>query len=194
MISTYSIGHIDADPDPTRYKMTGTFTPTDSGIYELEVFNYRNDNMNGSLYNFIDNINLAPEIPDFETTAHSVSISDAISVDMLIKPGPAWANSPYLVLAAFSSYPGFVIDGIQVHINMDNLFFYSLQNVNSPVFENSQGFTDSAGEAVFTFNTSGPTPALYGTVITFEYFMLWSSGYPRPIQYASHPVRLNFVP
>jgi len=185
---------MDAGNDPTRYTMSGTYTATTTGPHELEVFNYRNAGMEGSLYNFIDNISLAPHDPDFESSANAISIAAAGSVSMNLKPGPSWANRPYLVLAAFESSPGFVLDGIEIHLNMDNLFWYSFQNVNNANFENSHGYLDGAGEGLFTFHTFGPTPALYGTVITFEYFMLSSSGTPRPILYASHPVLLNFIP
>lgn len=194
LVGSYSVGSLPASNDPVRVELTGIYTASATGYHEFEVFNYRDAEMDGSTYNFIDNVRLAPEVPDFETSSEHLSITDAGSVEMLLKPGPSWANGHYLVLAAFDPYPGFVLDGIQVHLNMDGLFWYSLQNLNGPNFENSQGKLDSQGEAVFTFNTLGPTPALCGEVITFEYFMLTSSSYPRPIQYASHPVRLNFVP
>lgn len=191
---SYTVGPLAGGSDPTRYTMSEYYTATSTGFHELEVFNYRDAAMQGGVYNFIDNITVGPPGADFEVTTNNISAAQAGSVDMILKAGPSWSNEPYLVLAAESVYPGFVLDGIQVHLNPDAIFLFSLQNVNGPNFENSQGVLDSAGEAVFTFNTLGPAPAMLGRHFPFEYFILTSSSQPRPIRYASHPVLINFIP
>lgn len=192
---SYSVGPLQGGGnEPTRYLMSAYYTATNTGFHEIEVLNSRDADMQGGVYNFIDNITVGPPGADFEVTSNNISVADAGSVDMNLKAGPSWANEPYLVLAAESVHPGFTLDGIEVHLNPDAIFMFALQNVNGANFENSQGALDSAGEAVFTFNTLGPTPAMLGRHFPFEYFILTSSSQPRPIRYASHPVMINFIP
>jgi len=191
---SYSVGPLAGGSDPTRYLMSAYHTATETGFVELEIFNSRDADMQGGVYNFIDNINIAPPGADFETASNNISVAGAGSVDMTLNAGPSWAGEPYLVLAAESVFPGFVLDGIRVHLNYDTILLYSLQNANGANFENSQGTLDASGAAVFTFNTLGPLPAMLGRHFPFEYFILTSSSVPRPIRYASHPVMINFVP
>lgn len=172
--------------------MSGTFTPTSTGLHELKIYNYRNAPRT-SLVNFIEDIFFVPANPDLTVDPSNISTAAAGSVTLTLDLGPAHAGEDYIILASSSSSPNFMLDGVLIHLAYNNIFQYSLDNMNTAMFSNTYGVLDASGKATATFNTFGALPHLKGNNYAFCGLGL-SSGGVRPVTWASDPVLLNMIP
>jgi hypothetical protein len=100
------------------------------------------------------------------------------------------AGRSYLVAASASgTQPGTPIGSVVLPLNWDFLTNFALINVNTPTFTNFLGVLDGSGDASAAFNAPVITdPAVIG--ITFDFAWITLS----PIDYASNPVGILFVP
>ena len=193
MIASDSCGSIPQS-SPRRRTLTGTFTAATSGPHVLEFHNWRSISPSTSVINYIDDISLKPANPDFFIETDDISVASGGSTTMTLSAGAAHGGEPYLVLGSLGTHPGFTLDGVHVHLNVDALFNYSKAHINSVVFQNSFGTLDAAGQAACTFDTVGPpNPAFLGMSFDFAYVLLTAPG-SRPITYGSLPVKVNFIP
>ena len=193
MIASDSCGSIPQS-SPRRRTLSGTFTAATSGPYTLEFYNWRNISPSASVINYIDDISLKPASPDFSIETDNISVSTGGSASMTLLAGASHAGEPYFVLGSLGTHPGFTLDGVAVHLNVDALFNYSKNHLNSAVFHNSFGTLDVTGRAQAAFDTNGPTnPSFLGMSFNFAYVLLTAPG-TRPITYGSLPVKVNFVP
>lgn len=190
LIATYKRGSVPQN-QPRYGKLQGTFTATYTGPHTIEIYNYRNLNIT-DLWNYIDDISVAPVDPDFHVDPQKLSIASSGTVTLTLDAGAAYAGKRYLVLASLGTHPGLTVSGLHVPLNPDYAFSYSRNNINSSVFINSSGLLNGAGMATSTFRTPGPVnPTLLGRQIYFAYVLMDSASLP--IVYASNPVMVNFI-
>jgi len=172
--------------------MSGTYTPSSTGLHELKIYNYRNSPRT-ALLNYIDDILLVPANPDLTIDPGNLSTADAGSVTLTLDLGPGHAGENYIILASSSPAPSFWLDGVLIHLAYDSIFQYSLDNMNTAMFSNTYGVLDGSGRATATFNTFAPTTHLMGNNYAFCGLGL-SSGGVRPVTWASNPVLMNMIP
>lgn len=175
-----------------RVHLTATYTPASTGLYTLDIYNYRNLSMT-DVWNYIDNISLAPVNPTLTIDPCLCHVWNFGSNTLAMDAGVAHANEPYIILAANGPTPNFSLDGVTIHLAYDAIFQYTLANLNTAMFSNTYGVLDASGKATATFNTFSFLPQWQGKTVTFCGLGL-SSGGVRPIQFATNPVILNFIP
>lgn len=191
LIDTDSCGSI-GQSSPRRRALSGTYTPAVTGVYTLEIYNYR-DSMPTDCYNYIDDVSLQPASADFFIEEDNISIATGGSASMTLSPGAAHAGENYVVLASFGCHPGFDSNGFHIPLNQDLLFNYELARLNSAMFPNTLGVLNGSGEATAVFNTLGPVNQSYlGTQLYFAYALLTGPG-SLPVTYVSFPVTVSFI-
>jgi len=161
-------------------------------MYEIDIYCYRNL-VQTDVWNYIDNISLDPVSPTLTIDPRNNKVKNFDWNTLVIDMGPAYANEPYIILAANSPVPSFTLDGVLIHLAYDNIFQYSLTNKNTTLFNNTYGFLDASGQATATFHTTMFLNGWGGRTVTFCGLGLTGAGY-RPITYATNPVKLNFIP
>ena|GEM_PF-656776 len=192
LIAQNKAGYVPDSTTPKRSHMSGTYTPTSTGLHELKIYNYRNAPRT-ALLNYIEDILLVPAGADLTIDPSNISVAAAGSATLTLDLGPAHAGENYIILAGASSSPNFMLDGVLIHLAYDFIFQYSLSNKNTAMFSNTYGVLDASGQATATFNTFGALPHLMGNNYSFCGLGL-SSGGVRPITWASNPVLLNMIP
>jgi len=180
-------------PETTeRVHLTATYTPASTGMHTLDIYCYRNY-LQTDVWNYIDSISLAPVSPALTIDPCNTHVWNTGSNTLAVDAGVAHANEPYIILAATGPTPNFSLDGVLIHLAYDNIFQYTLANKNTAMFSNTYGVLDASGQATATFTTFSWLPQWQGKTVTFCALGL-SSGGVRPIQYATNPVLLNFIP
>ena len=192
LISSYTCGSIGQNV-PKRVTITGSYTAVGAGPHTIEIENYRNIAQT-DCFNYFDNILLQPTNADLFIDEPNVSIQSGRIMNIDLDAGPSHAGETYFLLASYSSYPGFTVDGIHMPLVMDGLFSYSRNAANGSTFQNTFAALDAQGTARARFVTIGPLdPGLLGTHIYFAYALLTGTG-QRPVTYASVPAIVNFIP
>lgn len=193
LVDSHDFGYIASGIK--RENLYGSFRPTTSGFYTLEIENTRSVASSTCIYNYIDNISLKPS--DLNLMADKVNIpcltGDTVNFDL--RAGAANAGKDYWVLFNYSgTFPGVNYSGINIPLNMDALFLFALKN---PSFAGSTGMTGQ-------LSPTGYAPAsvdmpkdyslgLVGIPINFAYVLL-EPGPSTPITYASIPVHIKYIP
>lgn len=175
-----------------RFNLTASYTPASTGLYTLDIYCFRNLYQT-DVWVYVDNISMAPANPTLTIDPCNSRVWNTGENDLVIDAGPAHANQPYIILAANSPTPNFSLDGVTIHLAYDNIFQYTLDNFNTPMFINTYGVLDGTGKATATFKTFNWLPQWQGKTVTFCGLGL-STGGQRPITYATNPVLLNFIP
>ena len=171
------------------------YTPATTGTYTLLVENTRNLTSSTLLYNYIDNISVAPFMANFEGDTMNIPCSTGGKVSMTLKAGIANGNKDYWILMSTSgSFPGFSVGGQTVPLNWDLLLQYGLYN---PGFAGSTGFVGKLtgfgmGEATLTL-PADPSHLLVGFPIHFAY-VLTAPGPALPLSFVSHPMHIKYCP
>jgi hypothetical protein len=191
LIVNDTCGYIDG---MKRKTLSSAYTPMSTGLYALDIYNYRNSYPTTSVYNYIDDIKLIPQNPDLTITEGNISISAGRLVKVTLDAGVSHAGEDYFLLASFGSYPGFNLDGIHVPLNRDYFFRLSYRMANSAMFQNSMGVLNSSGMAVVWFSTMGPVDPQYLGKQIYMAYLLTSGPATRPVTYASLPIMLSFIP
>ncbi len=191
LIDTDSCGNIGQSV-PRRRTLSGSYTPVATGVYTLEIYNYRNA-MPTDCYNYIDDVSLEPAAPDFFVENDNISISTGGSTTLTLSAGAAHGGADYVVLASFGCHPGFEADGFHIPLNQDMLFNFERIRLNSSIFQNTMGKLNAAGQATAVFNTLGPVSQAYlGTPFYFAFVLLSAPG-TQPVTYVSFPVTVNMI-
>jgi len=178
---------------PKRHHLSGTYTPTVSGLYTLDIYNHYNGNKT-QFWTHIDDITLAPQTPALSLDTPNISVATGGSVQLALDAGASHANEDYFVLMSFGVHPGFDANGVHVPLNMDYVFNYSKTHANSSVFQNTMGVLNGSGQASAAFDTIGPVDSAYlGTQLYCAYILLAGQLQP-PVTFASNHVIVNFVP
>lgn len=176
-------------------KLSGTFVPSMSGMFTLLIENTRSLASSTQLYNYIDNITIAPQVADLEIDKINIPYSTGTEVAFTIRPGVAHKNKDYwLWMSVSGTYPGIPVSGLVVPLNRDILFDLGLMYPNLPGTTGFLGKLSMFGLADATFDLPpNPDMSLVGIPIYFAY-VLTSPGPKLPLTYASTPVHIKYVP
>lgn len=174
--------------------MTTTYTPATSGIYSLEVYNYRNSAPTTCVYNYIDDIAMIPQNSDLTVYPQTMSAVAGGQIYLTLIPGAAHAGEDYIVLMSRGSHPGFPMNGFQIPLNRDDIFFFSLNNANGGIFQNTIGTIDASGYGSPRVNVpSNLDPSYVGQCYSVAFMLTATSGSP-PVTYVSLPAIWEITP
>jgi hypothetical protein len=179
---------------PVYGTLSGTFTPTTTKRYKLDIQNSRTAQIE-DLQNYIDNITLVPQTTDFSSDVTQFSAAAATNTaNFTLNAGPSHAGKKYVVLlSASGNWPGITNSGIWVPLNMDAILMFSLQNANSPTLPHSMATLNAAGQATAALKAYSPMPGWLGRTVSVSYVLYNGPGVV-PINYASMPVSILFIP
>jgi hypothetical protein len=179
---------------PVRGILTGTYTPTTTGIHTVEFYSYRND-IHRDIQNYFDDITLVPQTTDLTSDTIQFSASTPNLAKFDINPGPAYAGYKYWVLMSTSgNYPGLTNSGHWIPLNMDFVLMFTYKNPNSGMLMQTAGLLDANGQATAALrlpNAMGPT--WEGKTVNVAFVLFQGATMP-PIDYASMPVSIFFIP
>lgn len=145
--------------DTIRRHVSALYTPSVTGPVELEIFNWRSGLSTDPLNNYVDNFFIQPLNPDFETDLHDISIFNGGSSQLSLTAGGLYAGKNYLILSGLTgTWPGFLINGLEVPLNLDSWTWIAYSLANSPIMSNFSGSLDGSGNAKASFNISGGLP------------------------------------
>jgi len=163
-------------------------------MHTLKIENTRNLTSSSLLYNYIDNISLIPVMPNLAVSDMNIPCSTGKQVTFTIKAGLSNSGKPYMMwMSATGNFPGVMVQGQHIPLNMDALFLFGLSNPN---FAGSTGFI---GNLDF-FGMASPTLTLppdihknfEGIPIYFAY-VITAPGPKLPISFVSTPVHINYL-
>jgi hypothetical protein len=179
---------------PKYATLSGTFTPSTTGVYTVDIYNYRNSVVK-DLQNFIDDITLVPQTTDFSTDTLQFSASTGNTANLSIDPGPAYAGYYHAVVLSISgNWPGFTNNGYWVPFNWDPITDWSILNKNGPLLQHSMAPIDGSGHSwtkIYVPNGLGPT--WVGRTVNVAYALFQPPGVT-PIDYGSMPLSIYFIP
>lgn len=134
-------------------------------------------------------------IGKFALTASTGSIPLAAggSQGWSLATGPSGAGAAYLVLGSATGIaPSFPVDGLELPLEPDPYFLYTLTAANTPPFQASFGLLDGDGEASAGFELPpGSNPALAGVTLHHAFVRFAPLGF---VDFTSNPVSLLLVP
>lgn len=179
---------------PKYSQLTGTYTPTTTDIYTVEIYNERTAVHQDLLENYIDNISLVPQTADLSSDVIQFSISTSNRATLSLDAGPTWAGWRYLVLLSTAgNWPGFTNNGVWVPLMMNGTFWYSANNPNSAMLVHTNWILDSNGQEQAAINLPNPMGSPWlGKTINVAYILYQGPNYV-PISYASMPVSIYFI-
>lgn len=167
--------------------MSGTYTATATGYVNFQIYNWRDEEETTNVTNYVDNVRIYPETPNFETATREITASGGGTADFTIDAGAAYANKQYIILSCFSNcHPGFVKNGTHVPINIDFWTYMAIEFSLAGYWAGFYTTLDANGQGSATFNTFGPQPAAKELVLYFSY-MVMNKPTSQPI-FASHPI------
>ena len=192
MIDKFSFGYTNGI---VRDSLSGTFTPAQSGLFLLKVENTRSAAASTCLFNFIDNISLKPETPDFEADRLNVPCKKGAIVNFDLDAGPGFAGSPYWIwMSATGNWPGMTLNGVTVPLNWDLMTQFGLLNPAYAGFTDFLGALDGSGQAKASAILPVDTQLMFtGFPLCFAY-VVCTPGPKMPVLYASLPVHVKYVP
>ncbi|QDU66848.1 hypothetical protein [Engelhardtia mirabilis] len=126
-----------------------------------------------------------------DTADISLSLGGTQNLDVLA--GPDKAGDLYYVLGSASgSAPGVVVDGINIPLNLDSYFLFTLNNANT-LIANSFGFLDATGKASASITLpAGSDASLAGLSVDHAYAVIDSTLFG--VSAASNTQSLNLIP
>jgi hypothetical protein len=156
-----------------RHSVSGTYLAAADGPVLLQVYNWKDGEVDSLNVNWIDDIRVRPVDPDFELSPRKISCTQGGSSNLSLTAGPDHGNKTYLVLSCVTgTWPGFSLSGIDVPLNTD----------------------DFTGEAQARLNAPGGLPPeMMGLALYFDFLVLQNPGGP-PVLKSSFPGHVLFVP
>lgn len=131
--------------------------PLPDGEYWLESFVYSPDFSTVHTDWFCVSVQ-APDQPTLSTSG-APQVGQALALDL---SAPAFAGTPYIAGASFSSNAPIAIPGLgQLCLSADNLFWASYPAPVAGVFQNFQGALDASGQASLSLQLPGFPPLAY---------------------------------
>lgn len=180
---------------PAYSHITGTYTPTTTGVYSLEIYNYRNAVVE-DLQNYIDSITLVPLTTDFTSDTNQFSASAPSVANLSLDAGATWANWKYCVLVSASgNWPGMNSPGTGVWapFNYDGTIMQSYSMANTSMLQNTKSVLDANGQSWAVINLPPMGAPYAGRTVNVAY-ILYAGGIPQPWNYGSMPVSITFLP
>ena len=179
---------------PSYGTLSGTYAAPSTGLYELEIYNYRNSPQM-TLQNYIDDCTLFPGATDFTCDQTQASVDAYNTFTCTLTAGSAWAGWKFWVfVSATGGAPGLINNGIWVPLVWDNLLQMSIQYANQGAFVHTRGNLDTFGQSWCQLIPANPLGAGWiGRNVHIAY-VLYTGPSLSPISYASMPVQIFFVP
>jgi hypothetical protein len=186
LIASHDFGSL-TEGQPEFLVLTGTYTPTTSGYYTLDIENSRPVATDANVKNFIDNIKVVPTEYMLATDGQTFPFWYPTTVNFYLTAGPEMANRDYWMWTNFSgTYPGVVLNGITVPLNYDPLVSLCLDNPGL-IHSDFIGQLDGSGHATIPVKIQ---TSYIGLTLYFSYIVL-SPGGGQPILAASNPVNIT---
>jgi hypothetical protein len=179
-----------------RSTLQGSYVPAVTGNYKLNIENTRGTTASTCIFNYIDNISLAPVYSTFTMTGNNnVPCSTGGQKILSISAGFGTGKKDYWIWFTVSgTYPGFDWAGLYFPLNQDPLFWWGLQYPDFPGSAGFYGTLNAGGTAVATITMpSDPGGKLVGYPIHFIYVLL-TKGHTAPPLAVSNPLHLKYCP
>ena len=193
MIASHSAGPLTI-ATPIYGTLNGTYTAPSTGIYQLEIYNYRTD-IQKDLQNYIDDITLVPTSTDFICDLNQASANVYNTFTFTLNAGSSWAGWKYWVFtSATGGWPGLTNNGIWVPLVFDNLLQLSIQYANVGAFVHTRGTLDSFGQSWCQLVPANILGSPWVGRSAHVAYVLYAGPSISPISYASQPVEIYFVP
>jgi hypothetical protein len=189
LIASHSFGSIGGTVK--KAVLTGTYTPATTGIYTLDIRNYRKNNKTtkSDLYNYIDEITLAPTNAMLGVDGEAFSAFLGSTRNFELSAGPENAGKNYWLWVGFSeTYPGIMLSGVDIPLNHDVLVDLGLAYPGLPG-TGFFGVLDGAGNATASMYWK-PKMTWVGLTLYYSYVVL-SPGGSLPVLAASNPVNVS---
>lgn len=192
MIDKHAFGYISSGT--TRSTLSGRFTAPTTGLYTLHIEHTSTSAASSCIFSYIDNISLVPAQPNLGTDKVNIPQSNGATVQFTLDAGTANANQPYcLWMSASGTYPGIAMSGVTVPLNWDFLLSLSLYE-QLPGTTGFFGTLDGSGSATAAMVLPQDTGNMYlGFKLSYAYVVA-SPGPSFPLQFASYPVHLKYIP
>jgi len=180
---------------PMYSHITATYTPATTGVYSLEIYNYRNATVE-DLQNYIDNITMVPQTTDFYSDTNQFSASAPSTANLTLDAGVTWANWKYFVgISVSGNWPGMNSPGTGVWapFNYDSTVMTSYNLANGGMLQNTKSVLDASGQGSATISLPAMGPGYAGRTLNV-FFILYAGAFPQPWDYGSMPLSITFLP
>ena len=130
---------------------------------------------------------------DLFSDADTISAATGGVVNFTLNPGPNYQGADYFVFGSYSgTSPGLTFpSGVNLPLNYDMFFVWTLQNGNSAALQNFRGTLDAQGMAYPILDTGGPfSGSVAGLHLDFAALVLLNG----EIRWASNPTGLTIEP
>jgi len=179
---------------PIYNTLSGSFSVPTTGIYELEIYNYRTD-IQKDLQNYIDDITIVPTTTDFQCDLTQAEVDVFNTFTFTLNAGSSWAGWKYWVfVSASGGWPGLTNNGIWVPLVFDSLLQMSIDYANVGPFKNTRGNLDSFGQSWCQLVPANLLGASWIGRSAHVAYVLYQGPSISPISYASQPVQIYFIP
>jgi hypothetical protein len=191
LIASHEFGYVSGST-PEAAVLEGTYTPATTGLYSLEIKNYRPSGTSTSnLINYLDNIVLASTTPMLSADGQTFSSFFGGTRKFELTADVAYAGHDYWLWVGFTgTYPGIKVSGVTIPLNYDILVELGLLYPGFP----GTGFVgqlDGSGNASASLKVTA-NPNYQGATLWLSYIVL-SSGMKPPVLAASNPINITFT-
>ena len=192
MIDSHSFGYVSGTE---RTSLSGSFTPNSTGLYTLHIENERDDYSTPLLFNYIDNISLAPAVTDFHVDTLNIQCATGGQASFALNAGPSHGGDGYWIwMSASGTWPGIKTNNVTVPLNWDAVLLFGLYYPDFPGSNGFLGNLNGNGKATASLIfPADPLQVMKGVPLNFGY-VLTSPNTPVQVFYASFPVLLKYVP
>ncbi len=174
--------------------MSTTFSVPTTGMYTLEIYNYRSEPQL-TIQNFIDDITIVPTATDFTCDLTQAEVDVYNTFTFTMNAGSSWAGWKYWVfVSATGGWPGLTNNGIWVPLVFDSLLQMSIDYVNVGPFVNTRGTLDAYGQSWCQLIPANLLGAPWIGRSAHVAYVLYTGPSISPISYASQPVEIYFIP
>ncbi|QDU86217.1 hypothetical protein Pla163_33670 [Planctomycetes bacterium Pla163] len=107
-------------------------------------------------------------------SARELSLAAGGGIDLDLELGAAYGGQVYVVLgSATGSTPGIVVDALTLPLVYDAYTLFTLQSFNTPMLQNTLGWTDGSGNATARFALpAGTDPSFVGTTLVHSALLI----------------------
>jgi hypothetical protein len=179
LIDSHSFGYVSGS-SPEKATLEGSFYAPATGLYTLDIRNYRNAVSTSNLVNFIDTVTLTPNDWMLGADGCTFSCLYGSTRNFELRAGPAHAGRTYWMWAGLSgTYPGLKVNGVEIPLNHDLLVQFSWLNPGA-LGTGFVGVLDGNGNATASMKIK-PSFSYYGITLYYTYVVLSAGGAMPPL-------------
>ena len=189
-------------PGSSVLVLSGTLqVPTEGGTFTLSVANAVANAIEAGQSGFpyyavealdVVSADLVVTVPTtLSRDVAQVSLVGGGQQNLTLDAGPANAGRLYLMLGSLSgTLPGVSFGGVNIPLNYDPYFQYTLSYPNAGLLSSSLGVLNGLGQASATLSLpAGTPPGLAGTTVSHAYLLLTPN-----LDFSSNSVSLTLIP